>query len=302
MTHVLHPVRRTTRGAFTLVEVLVVIAIIAVLVSILIPAVGKARETARMVICQANLKQIGIAETGYAGDNRGNIPTHASYDLNTFDTSREWFLVYRDYLFPGRIGTLQDERHIWDLGKKIKVFDCPSTNEQVNYGNMAYTNKTFDYRMATLYSKYNINASSPLAGATILSSLDRMEPDSTWIVDSISKVLNQTNSGSEFANTQELPEYAIDTNHVGTSWFYLNSSSVPEYTDPVYPGGYCWSATQWEESQWHSAGVHHNRGANLLTPDMRVVRAEFRQYLPSLVNPAYSSDLTRMAPGRRLIP
>ncbi len=56
--------------AFTLVELLVVISIIALLLAILMPALGKARDQARRVICKANQHQLGIAFASYANDNK----------------------------------------------------------------------------------------------------------------------------------------------------------------------------------------------------------------------------------------
>src|SRR4051812_23938791 len=53
------------RAAFTLVELLVVIAVIGILVGLLLPAVQAAREAARRSQCQANLKQIGLAALNY---------------------------------------------------------------------------------------------------------------------------------------------------------------------------------------------------------------------------------------------
>lgn len=73
--------RRTANSAFTLIELLVVIAIIAVLVGILLPALGAARESARLSNCLANTRSIGQAMAMYADQNKGNFPHWSGWQL-----------------------------------------------------------------------------------------------------------------------------------------------------------------------------------------------------------------------------
>ena len=65
------------RNSFTLIELLAVIAIIAILAGMLLPALNQARERARSIHCTANLKQLGSAQLLYAGESGDRfIPLH----------------------------------------------------------------------------------------------------------------------------------------------------------------------------------------------------------------------------------
>ena len=74
---------KRSRG-FTLIELLVVVAIIALLVSILLPSLGRARELARQSICLSNLKSLGTAIEMYKNNNRFMYPSYANVLLPSY--------------------------------------------------------------------------------------------------------------------------------------------------------------------------------------------------------------------------
>ncbi len=61
------------RSAFTLIEMLMVVSIMTLLISLLLPSLGKSRENARRVVCASNLRQYGIAFAMYSDDNAGKL-------------------------------------------------------------------------------------------------------------------------------------------------------------------------------------------------------------------------------------
>ncbi len=95
-----HPIRRFAsrpprRDAFTLIELLVVISIIALLIGMLLPALGAARSTAKSIQSLSNLRQIGIAMNAYLTERDGYFPMHSSAITKIAGTKPRW----ADYLF-----------------------------------------------------------------------------------------------------------------------------------------------------------------------------------------------------------
>lgn len=114
------------RRAFTLVELLVVIGIIALLISILLPALNKAKESANRIACGSNMKQIATALLMYTNEYKGNFPSLA---VSAPIRPEDWIAWQ-----PGRN---PDESQIARyLGKKFspKVFICPSDDLQTHRG------------------------------------------------------------------------------------------------------------------------------------------------------------------------
>ncbi len=92
---------RNTKSGFTLVEVLVVLAIIGVLAALLFPTFLRVRENGRRANCQSNLRQIGLAIRQYVQDNDGIYP-------DGFHTGASWVEIIQPY------------------AKNSQIFVCPS--------------------------------------------------------------------------------------------------------------------------------------------------------------------------------
>ena len=87
---------RKSFKAFTLVELLVVISIIAILLAILIPALNKARQQAKKVVCSSNMRQMGVALQCYFQDNECHLPAGHSCNIN--DPNQYWLKILSKYL------------------------------------------------------------------------------------------------------------------------------------------------------------------------------------------------------------
>jgi prepilin-type N-terminal cleavage/methylation domain-containing protein/prepilin-type processing-associated H-X9-DG protein len=90
--------------AFTLVELLVVVGLIAVLISLLLPVIGKARSAAQAAACLSNLRQMGTAWTMYTSENRGRLMDHVWVNMAQPDRAWKayWLGVLEDYKVSGK--------------------------------------------------------------------------------------------------------------------------------------------------------------------------------------------------------
>lgn len=112
------------RHPFTLLELLVVIAIIALLASILLPALGRARETAKRIQCCSNLKSFALYATIYTDSNNGYVVPHFQY-YPTTSTNIYWY----NSLPLAVEGKNMYTSDLW------KRFRCPNGREKDSNGN-----------------------------------------------------------------------------------------------------------------------------------------------------------------------
>ena len=109
------------RRGFTLIELLVVVAIISLLVAIILPALGRAKESTRRAVCQCNLKQIHMAWSMYFQDHNGSL-------YRGLNANRDYG-GWRGFVFPHYRRPLNKHLGLSDIPSsesEAEVFHCPS--------------------------------------------------------------------------------------------------------------------------------------------------------------------------------
>jgi prepilin-type processing-associated H-X9-DG protein len=125
------PRRRSSAAAFTLVELLVVIGIIALLVGILMPALNRAREAARTTQCLSNLRQIGLAAITYSAQYKNyTVPGYADIGVSVTGVTDADAENYATVLVNDKFAIAPQ---MFDLNDAVSgepsIFRCPSGTE-----------------------------------------------------------------------------------------------------------------------------------------------------------------------------
>jgi prepilin-type N-terminal cleavage/methylation domain-containing protein/prepilin-type processing-associated H-X9-DG protein len=236
---------RNSRKGFTLVELLVVIGIIALLISILLPSLNRARETANRVKCGSNMRQIGQAIMLYANENKGNYPRtrylatstamQCTYDTTNSANPVDPFLAVDNDIGRAMFLLIRTQ----DITPE--VFVCPSSNDEKDtYGSAPGINaqckvsfkaaNNFSYSIANPYPSttavnngYKLNATT---GAEFAIAADKNPEGST------SYDLTQPNENSSSAIMQK----ANSPNHQGQGENVLFGDGHAEFVQNPFCG------------------------------------------------------------------
>jgi len=173
------------RAGFTLVELLVVIGIIAVLISILLPALSKARDSAQQLVCQSNLRQIYVASSMYQNEWDGFYVAYYDKPWNSnsaLSTTFTWPTPLRNYL---KSTQAPDTKPPVIYGCPVRDIIQPRVSAQWDPPNYAYSqwvggyimdptngNKSTMHRYASLVADLKSRTSVPAEPNDIILFLD----------------------------------------------------------------------------------------------------------------------------------
>ncbi len=317
------------RRGFTLVELLMVIAVIAVLLALLLPSVNKSRDVARTALCMGNLRQQGIGLAAYSTDFKNEIPqfpgtfvTAGSQPTWTWrrtvddgspgmlleiSSEREWYLYYRGYLSTAA-GSVFNDRLLPKLGAHVKVFDCPTTSGFTYYAGSGRAHRVFDYKRIAHYSEYNTTfASRALASkAREILRADAIPANGMILVDGMAKANGSGNGlAVDYATEDEHPSLRAYPAAINTAWYYTQITSDNNAAAFSATAG-TWGQTFIRDGTLASdtgpvssgVGVHHAGGANVLFHSGAVRTHKIGTIVPGFENPGSAVDLIVLAPRR----
>ncbi len=233
-------------AAFTLIELLIVIAIIGVLAVLSIVAVDKVRGKARQAGCVSNLRQIGVGWHLYLAEHNGTFP-----DFNT----------YQMYYWGGAVGTwggpLAENRALFPYLSNMKVFRCPADvgTSEANKANPFHTLSGNSYVMANsnqrgILSQVAAINRVPISGVYV----QLQRPAKTILVFEqtvrSSEPAYKSNPGASYNrrdwHANDVSNILMADGHVET----FQRAVLDASPHPLNPPGYTWGWSHYSGPDW----------------------------------------------------
>jgi len=258
---------RSWRG-FTLVELLVVIGIIALLISILLPALSKARESANRTKCMANQRQVMMAALQYTNEYKGFLPFCNWFSYERGDPGGPEYTQKPGWLYSLRLATFpQDFTRpdfietglLWPYLKIHEVYRCPMDTQGpwISFGNQGAqsTLNLTNYLMNGATCSFGSKGPSGKFNAYV-HKITKFKPDAIlfWESDELSKTAPAWNDGSDFPNEpltrrhgNGAPVACID-GHI--EWMVQGDWLAQEALLRLNPDGTTTSLGSWRTRAW----------------------------------------------------
>ncbi|MCX5659768.1 MAG: DUF1559 domain-containing protein [Planctomycetota bacterium] len=269
---------RPGRNGFTMVELLVGIAVVALLIVVLVPAVERAREQSRSVMCQNNQRVLGVAFQQYALDNSQLLPQSYHAGFQAFENAgqaypeprpmHEWMVIYHPYIIEDPINPAEStdpfvSPNLLELRKRTSAFDCPSTYMPVGFFHpvTGYKSrpKVFDY---IAYPQVK-----PNSGGQYYKRLDEM-PSNLFLI-------------SDDRDQDPLYTWGNNSAVVGPNGLAPNQDDQYFVWQKIYMAQ---GNPAVDGSKGYRPGFHHNNGLNVLLPS-----GDVRHLTRSQVQPGYAT-------------
>ena len=256
---------------FTLVELLVVIAVIGVLVALLLPAVQAAREAARRMSCQNNLKQVALAMHNYESA-LGVYPPSFCIRPGTVLSGNNG-----SWSAQGRILPYIEQNNVYEQVRLDVAWDAPA-----NRATCVPTMRILVYRCP---SEVNTGPRLDAAGLAYITPLNYTFNFGTWLVHNPAR--QQGGDGAMFVNSRLTPADFLDglsntlcASEVKAFTSYIRNTSDPGPAPPTDPAAFQVMSGQLKlgpnlndntgHTEWCDGRVHHSGFTTVFTPNTKV--------------------------------